>query len=86
MLVNKINSNFVGITDHFPALCQRAHMRYVPDESLISEDQAYFSLSSIQISKAAGPDNIPNRLLKDFALGLALLVCDIYKQSLREDM
>ena len=61
-------------------------MRYVPDESLISEDQAYFSLSSIQISKAAGPDNIPNRLLKDFALELALLVCDIYKQSLREDM
>ena len=55
-----------------------------PDEFLISVDQAYFSLSLIQISKAAGPNNIPNRLLKDFALELAPLVCDIYNRSVRE--
>ena len=84
LLANKINSTYVGLTDHFPALCQRAHTRYVPDESLISEDQPYFSMSSIQISKAAGPGNIRNRLLKDFGLELALVVCDIYKLSLRE--
>ena len=52
----------------------------------LSEDQANFSLSSIQISKAAGPDNIPNRLLRDFSLELAPLVCDIYNQSLPEEL
>ena len=56
----------------------------VPDELLISEYEAYKSLSSLQTSKAVGPDNIPNRILKDFALELAPLVCDIYNQSLRE--
>ena len=56
----------------------------VPDELLISEYEAYKSLSSLQTSKAVGPDNIPNRILKDFALELAPLVCDIYNQSLKE--
>ena len=41
-------------------------------------------MSSLQTSKAVGPDNIPNRILKDFALELAPLVSDIYSQSLRE--
>ena len=61
----------------------RSPFAYVPYEFLISDDQAYFSLSSIQIAKAVGPDDIPNQLLKDFALELAL-VCDIYNQYLRE--
>lgn len=34
-----------------------------PDELLISEFDAYKSLSSPQTSKTAGPDNIPNRVL-----------------------
>ena len=83
-LANKINSYFVGLTDHFPPLCQGVPPLSVPDELLISEYEAYKSLSSLQTSKAVGPDNIPNRILKDFALELAPLVCDIYNQSLRE--
>ena len=83
-LANKINSYFVGLTDHFPPLCQGVPPVSVPDELLISEYEAYKSLSSFQISEAVGPDNIPNWLLKDFALELAPLVCDIYNQSLRE--
>ena len=81
-LANKINSYFVGLTDYFPPLCQGVPPLSVPDES--SEYEAYKSLSSLQKSKAVGPDNIPNRILKDFALELAPLVCDIYNQSLRE--
>ena len=83
-LANKINSYFVGLTDHFPPLCQGVPPLSVPDELLISEYKAYKSLSSLQTSKAVGPDNIPNRILKDFALEIAPLVCDIYNQSLRE--
>ena len=83
-LANKINSYFVGLTDHFPPLCQGVPPLSVPDEILISEYEAYKSLSSLQTSKAVGPDNKPNRILKDFALELAPLVCGIYSQSLRE--
>ena len=84
LLANKINKFFVGLTDHFPPLCQGGPPVSVPEEFLISEYEAYKSLSTLQISKAAGPDNIPNRLLKDFALELAPIVRDIYNQSLRE--
>jgi hypothetical protein len=42
------------------------------------------SLSSIKTTKAVGPDNIPNRLLKDFANELTPVIMDIYNQSLRE--
>ena len=86
-LANKINSYFVGLTDHFQPLCQGVPPLSVPVEFLISEFDAYKSLSSLQTSKAVGSDNIPNRLLKEFALELdppPPLVCDIYNQSLRE--
>ena len=47
-LANKINSYFVGLTDHFPPLCQGVPPLSVPDEILISEYEAYKSLSSLQ--------------------------------------
>ena len=46
-LANKINSYFVGLTDHFPPLCQGVPPLSVPDELLISEYEAYKSLSSL---------------------------------------
>ena len=51
---------------------------------LISENEAYRSLYSFQVSEGVVPDNIPNRLLKDFATKLAPMIRDIYNQSLRE--
>ena len=83
-LANKINCYFLGLTDHFPPLCQGVPPLSVPDELLISDYEAYKSLSALQTSKGVGPGNIPSRILKDFALDLAPFVCDIYNQSLRE--
>ena len=36
------------------------------------------------MAKAVGPDNIPNKILKDFAPELAPIIQDIYNQSLKE--
>ena len=36
------------------------------------------------MTKATGPNNIPNRLLKEFVEDLAPVICDIYNQSLRD--
>ena len=44
----------------------------------------YKALFSLQVTKATGPDNIPNRRLKDFAEDLAPVIRDIYNQSSRE--
>ncbi|CAB3982711.1 Hypothetical predicted protein [Paramuricea clavata] len=46
--------------------------------------EIHLSLSSIKITKAVGPDNIPNKLPKDFANELTPSIMDIYNQSLRE--
>ena len=52
----------------------------------VFDNETYRSLSSLQVSKAVGPaGNIPKRLfIKNFEPKLALIIRDIYKQSLRE--
>lgn len=42
------------------------------------------SFSSLNVGKAVGPDNIPNKLLKDFAHELVAIIRNIYNQSLKE--
>ena len=83
-LANKINDFFISLTDHFTPLSPGVPPLLAPHNLLVSENEVYSSLSSLQVSKAVGPDNIPNRLLKEFAPELAPIIRDIYNQSLRE--
>ena len=83
-LANKINDFFISLTDHFTPLSPGASPLSVPHNLFVSENEVYSSLSSLQVSKAVGPDNIPNKLLKEFAPELAPIIRDIYNQSLRE--
>jgi len=79
-----IKDYFVGLTDHFAPLRQGATPVSVPHEYLVSETEVLRSLSSLKISKAVGPDDIPNKILKEPAPELAPIIRDIYNQSLRE--
>ena len=83
-LVNSINDYFVGITEDFVPLKYSAIPIDVPEELLVTEDEVFRSLSRIKINKATGPDCIPNKLLKDFAIELSPIIADIYNQSLKE--
>ena len=56
----------------------------VAQERVVSNEEVFRSLSSLNVAKAVGPDNIPNELLKDFARELAPVIRNIYNQSLRE--
>jgi hypothetical protein len=38
----------------------------IPEEFLVTESEVFKALALLQISKAIGPDNIPNRILKEF--------------------
>ena len=83
-LAQKINDFFIGLTQNFEPIRSPFPPAQVADELLVTEKEVYSSLSSIKTTKAVGPDNIPNKLLKDFANELAPLIMDIYNQSLRE--
>ena len=56
----------------------------VPDTYIISVAEVTESLSRIKTNKAAGPDEIPNWILCDYATSLAPPVCAIFNSSLRE--
>ena len=77
---------FVNLTEHLPPLHQGMQPLSVPYKFLtVFDNETDRSLSSLQVSKAVGPaGNIPKRLFKNFEPELALIIRDIYKQSLRE--
>ena len=83
-LENNINDIFVDLTNHFETLTPIGPPPYVPEHLLVTQHEVYHALYSINIGKAVGPDNIPNKLLRDFAFELAPVVQDIYNQSLKD--
>ena len=84
VLADKINDFFLRITENFPPLSPSCSTQDVPNEFFVSEAEVYQSLSTLQIAKSVGPDEIPNRVLKVFAPELSLVIQDIYNQSIRE--
>ena len=83
-LANKVNDFFVSLTDHFTPLSKPTPPMEFPEEFSVTESEAFKALASLQISKAIGPDNIPNRILKEFAPELSPVIRNIYKQSMKE--
>ena len=54
----------------------------IQEELYVSVHEAYKALRSVK--KSAGPDGIPNSVLKEFAFELAPVIADIYNASFRE--
>ena len=77
-LANRINDFFTSLTDHFQPLTPPV------SSFLVAEKEVYQSLLSIDTTKAVGPDDIPNKLLKDFSFELAPVIKNVYNQSLKE--
>ena len=84
-VTNKVNNYFVSLRDGFEALkyCEPAIQPVSPD-LLVSLREAHTSQSSLNTSKAIGPDMIPNRVLKEFVPELAPIIMDIFNRSLLE--
>ena len=84
-LADKLNDFSVGLTDNFsPLPAPELNLQSVPAEFLVCENEVFTSLSALNISKATGPDQIPNRILKEFAQQLAPVVKDIFNRSVAE--
>ena len=83
-LANSINDIFEDLTNNFEPLTPSGPPPYVPEDLLVTQHEVFHALSSINISKAVGPDNIPNKLLKYFAFELAPRLYMIYTTSLKK--
>ena len=85
-LANTINMFFQSVSSHLSPLSSpdRVYNFIVPDDFIISVDSVEKRLRNINISKAAGPDDIPNWLLKDLYYVLAPPVCAIWNSSFRD--
>lgn len=85
-LAESYNDFLVGLTAHFkPLVCRDVSEEIQPpDHLLIGEREVYSALRRIKTTKSPGPDGIPNKLLKIFALELAPVICHIYNSSLQQ--
>lgn len=84
-LANNINDGFLEPQQDFdplsPDFCVDTNEASVP---FVTVDTVEKCLSSVSISKAGGPDDIPNWILKEFSYELAIPVCHIINSSLTE--
>ena len=91
-LADKINDTFISVTREIPPLNPipssgnqlESDYSTIPTEFIIKEEEVYSRLSSISSSKAAGPDEIPNWVLKSYAHTLALPVTSIFNAFLQQ--
>ena len=84
ILADRVNDFFLRLTDNFSPLSPLCPTQHVPNEFLVSEAEVYRSLSSLQVTKSVGLDELPNKVLKEFATELSPVIQDIYNQSLRK--
>ena len=56
---------FVSLTDQFAPLTGDSPPSLVPQGTLVSNEEVFRSLT-FNVAKAVGPDNIPNKLFKNF--------------------
>ena len=75
---------FLSITEDFQPLPPLKGKTQVPTDLLATVEEVQLALKQIKECKSVDPDNIPNTVLKEFAPKLAIVIQDIYNQSLIE--
>ena len=86
MLAETFNTFLLNLTSHFHPLSGDVltDPTPVPAEFLISEYHAYNALLTIKSNESSGPELVPSRIWKDFALELAPVVSHLYNSSMEE--
>ena len=86
-LVENINSFFVNLSSDFQPLELEDDPSYqaecLPD-MLADPYQAYHALKEVKCHESVAPDEIPNKILRDFAFELSPMVSDIYNSTFRQ--
>ncbi len=84
-LGNRINEAFISVMKDFPPLPEDFNLPTDNDKPIIvSEITVERLLRAIRVSKASGPHQLPNWVLKCFSYFLAPAITDIWNTSFRE--
>ena len=84
-LADKINEAFVGVMQEYNPLSDDALVLCEDDEPIsVTVDSVATRLSKISTSRAGGPDDLPNWVLKKFSDILAPALTEVLNQSFRE--
>lgn len=84
-LADKINEAFVGVMQEYNPLSDDVIVLCEDDEPIqVTVDSVTARLSKISASRAGGPDNLPNWVLKEFSDILASALTEVLNQSFRE--
>ena len=85
-LANRFNEFLGSLTAEFTPLPSQPPGRFfsVPEYLLVDNYTVYKSLRQIKSNKSAGPDPIPGRVWKEFAMELSPIVMDIYNASMSQ--
>ena len=86
-LAEAVNVHFGGICSTLPALDTAQLPAYLPSTvppPTVTRSQVWKELKRIKVHKAPGPDDLPNRLPREFAFEISEPVCSIINASLKE--
>ena len=84
-LADLIAESFRNVSDKIPSLnFTKLSTTTISNEFIITPQQVEYELANIKIHKSAGPDEIPNWLLKVCAPFLSRPICCIFNSSIAE--
>ena len=84
-LANSINESFVAVNKTMPPFSKFDKLRFeTPSEHYIPVELVECRLRKVMVSKAPGPDSIPNWLLKKFSTELATPLASIFSASITQ--
>ena len=84
-LANKINRAYVSVMEDYTPLADDIFVPCDDDEPIsVSVDQVAIKLKQIRVSRAGGPDNLPNWVFKTYSDILAPALTEVLNQSFEE--
>ena len=85
-LASRINPSFKSVSDDLPPLeLKHSHTPVeIPSKYTISVEEMSWKLGHLSVTKASGPDQLPNWVLRDFCDIIAPPVTSIANNSLRQ--
>ena len=84
-LAQSLNTYFLSVSNDLSTLNPLLLPAYLPAPRPVPKifpDEVCTKMLNTKVFKSSGPDNIPNRIIKDFAFELAEPVCHIFNTSL----
>ena len=83
-IADALNDHFANISSDIPELDLQSLPAFLPARkppALIQPYEVYKELNRIKPGKSSGPDGIPGRILKEFAVELATPLCEVINSS-----